>query len=168
MKSVLLFFAVGLALLLSACSPSTKTTPTVAPVTLVQPSSVPATKNSPTASPSVSVDLIRTDQQGAVVVTVTPLNFAQPAQTLDFQVSLETHSVDLSMDLATLASLTTDTGLVVQASAWSGPIGGHHVSGTLSFPSSLNGKPLLEGATKLTLTIKDLDAPERVFIWGLP
>ncbi len=48
------------------------------------------------------------------------------------------------------------------------PTGGHHVSGTLSFPASVEGKPVLDGATKLTLTIKSVDAPERVFIWDLP
>jgi hypothetical protein len=31
----------------------------------------------------------------------------------------------------------------------------------------LSEKPLLDGAKELTLTIKNLDAPERVFRWDL-
>lgn len=44
------------------------------------------------------------DEQGAV----TPLNLADEAATLAFEVAMNTRSVDLSMDLATLATLTTD------------------------------------------------------------
>lgn len=105
------------------------------------------------------------DAQGAVEVTITPLNLNDPGETLDFEVSLNTHSIDLSMDLAALAILTTDTGLTVQASLWEAPRGGHHVKGRLSFPVTSNGTPILEGANQVTLTLMNLDAPERVFIW---
>ena len=71
------------------------------------------------------------------------------------------------MDLAALATLATDRGKTVQASQWDAPSGGHHVSGKLIFPATVDGQPLLEGAQKLTLTIKNLDAPERVFSWDL-
>ena len=80
---------------------------------------------------------------------------------------MNTHSVDLSMDLATLASLTTDDGRSVQATLWDAQLGGHHVSGILSFPASLDGKKLLDGATKLALTITDVDAPGQIFTWEL-
>lgn len=109
----------------------------------------------------------RLDEQGAVVVEVTPANLNSGAETLDFGVALNTHSVDLGMDFATLSTLTTDTGLTVDASAWSGASGGHHVSGTLSFPATVDGAALLGGATEITLTIRDVDAPERVFVWKL-
>jgi hypothetical protein len=108
-----------------------------------------------------------TDNQGAVAVTVKPLDLSIQAEKLLFEVALETHSVDLSMDLAALSTLTTDTGLTVQSDVWDAPRGGHHVSGTLSFPSSVEGKPILDGASKLTLAIKDVDAPERIFAWDL-
>jgi hypothetical protein len=85
------------------------------------------------------------DEQGAVAVEVKPVNLTNPGE----------------------ATLTTDTGKTVQASQWDAPSGGHHVSGKLIFPASLDGKSFLEGAKKLTLTIKDLDAPERVFSWDL-
>jgi len=105
------------------------------------------------------------DQQGAVAVEITPININNPGSTLDFQVSLNTHSVDLSMNLASLATLTTDPGHSVQALLWEAPRGGHHVQGKLSFPADADGAPLLEGAHKLTITLKNLDVPERIFVW---
>jgi hypothetical protein len=72
------------------------------------------------------------------------------------------------MDLATLSTLTTDTGLSVQATTWDAPRGGHHVQGKLIFPATQDGKSILEGTSKLTLTITNVDAPTRVFEWQLP
>lgn len=108
------------------------------------------------------------DDQGAVSVAVTPLNADPDAVTLDFEVAMNTHSVDLSMDLAQLAKLVTDTGREVQAVGWSGEAGGHHVSGVLSFPTAGEGAPSLEGATTMTLTLADVAAPVRSFTWQLP
>ncbi len=39
--------------------------------------------------------------------------------------------------------------------------------GKLIFPATKYGKGILEGATKLTLTISNEDAPSRVFEWQL-
>ncbi len=107
------------------------------------------------------------DEQGFVEVEVTPLNLNAPDETLNFNVGLNTHSVDLSMDLAPLAKLEADNGLGVQAILWDAPSGGHHVSGVLSFPATTDGVTLLEGASHLTLTIHDVDAPERSFTWSI-
>lgn len=105
------------------------------------------------------------DMQGAVSVEVSPLNFDDPGATLDFSVSMNTHSVDLSMNLAELATLTTNTGITAHPLQWNAPLGGHHVSGTLSFPAEVDGASLLDGASTVTLVIADVDVPERVFIW---
>jgi hypothetical protein len=92
----------------------------------------------------------------------------QGAATLDFEVAMNTHSVDLSMDLAALATLSTDAGQQVGASAWQAPRGGHHVSGVLSFPATDgDGNDLLVGASQLTLTVRNLDAAARTFTWNL-
>jgi len=109
----------------------------------------------------------RTDDQGAVVFVVTPLNLDSPGATLDFEVVMDTHSLDIGWDLASLAVLRTDSGQEVQATAW--PIGnGHHYTGTLSFPATAaDGEALLDGAAVLTLTIRDTDVPERVFVWDV-
>ena len=76
------------------------------------------------------------DEQGAISVSVRPLNIGRGEATLDFEIALDTHSVDLSMDLATLATLTTDTGLTMEAGDWQAPQGGHHVTlDTHRFPT---------------------------------
>ncbi len=157
MKPIILSFFFLLVLFLSACSPTAKVQPVV---------SIP-TETAPAPAQAASEETTRTDQQGAVIVDVTPLNLGNPGQTLDFQVSMDTHSVDLSMDLSTLATLATDTGLQVEPISWDGPRGGHHVSGTLSFPTAKDGKPLLAGASQLSLTIRSVDADARIFSWSI-
>ena len=169
-----------LGLLLAACSSSPsavdteETTSGVAPEEIIEkaitgeatsPADEAALADLPAKSGSAET---RVDEQGAVIVSVTPLNLSSPGATLDFEVTLETHSVDLSMNLAELASLTADNGLTVLSSGWDGPQGGHHVAGTLSFPAEANGELLLTGASRLTLTMNNVDAPERVFTWELP
>ncbi len=110
---------------------------------------------------------LRTDGQGAIIFEVTPLNINAPADTLEFDIVLTTHSIDLSMDLAATATLTTDTGITVQATLWDAPRGGHHVEGKLIFPAAVDGKSILDGVTKFTLTILNVDAPSRIFVWEL-
>ncbi|MBI5839831.1 MAG: hypothetical protein HZB19_06990 [Chloroflexi bacterium] len=85
----------------------------------------------------------------------------------EFDGALNTHSVDLSMDLTTLATLTTDSGITVQATTWDAPRGGHHVEGKLVFPATKDGKPILAEAGKITLTTINVDVPSRVFEWEL-
>lgn len=109
----------------------------------------------------------QTDSQGAVIIEITPLNLNSPGERLEFEVVMNTHSVDLSMDLAALATLSTDSGRSVPALAWNAPRGGHHVSGTLVFPAVYDGQPVLQGANRITLSIKDVDAGLRVFTWTL-
>lgn len=165
---------------LAACGPVTST-----PAPQVQPVNTPASNTGSTGSsgdssagsqpgpstlPPVGVagqGLARTDSQGAVEFVVTPLNLTAPGETLDFDVSMNTHSVDVSWDLAAQSVLKTDTGREVKGLSW--PVGGgHHYEGKLTFPAkTADGKALLDGATTLTLVIRDADAPERVFVWEL-
>ncbi len=160
-----LTIALLLILILAACAPSavTSTPPTPQP-TIVLTTEAAAPSGNDTSS---SAALTRKDEQGAVVFEVTPLDLATAADTLDFNVSMNTHSVDLGMDLATLATLTTDTGVTIQAEKWDAIPGGHHVSGKLIFSATSDGKSILDGASKLTLTISNVDAPSRVFEWQL-
>lgn len=148
-----------LTLALVACAP-TQAAP-------LQTDSQPASVSSDSSQTDAG-NLTRTDQQGAVTVEVTPLNLDNPSDQLEFDVVMDTHSVDLSMDLATLATLTTDTGVTIPATRWDAPRGGHHVEGKLIFPAAgHDGQSILDGAKKLTLTIVDVDAPSRVFDWSL-
>ncbi len=172
MRRFLIPTLLTIALVLAACSSassSPQADPQLAPVsnTTATPTDDPGLI--PTLFPDTASnsDMTRIDEQGAMVVEVTPLNLGTPAETLDFSVTMNTHSVDLNMDLAALSTLITDTGSSVQATLWDAPRGGHHVEGRLIFPATKDGKSVLEGATKLTLTILNVDAPSRVFEWHL-
>ena len=169
-----LFVLLALVFGLAACTSATPTSvPQLQPVTESTPASGSASTESsgdPSALPPSGVAgqaLARTDAQGSVEFVVTPLNLSAPGETLDFDVSLNTHSVDVSWELAAQSALKTDTGLEVQGLSW--PVGGgHHYEGTLTFPAkTADGKGMLEGARKLTLTIRDAAAPTRVFEWEL-
>lgn len=154
-----------LILILAACAPSqaTSSPPTPQPtIVLTKEAAVPSGNDT-----NSSADLTRSDEQGMVMFEVTPINLATTANPLEFHIAMNTHSVDLSMDLATLATLTTDTGVTIRAEKWDAVPGGHHVSGKLIFPSTKDGKSILDGASKLTLTIVNVDAPSRVFEWQL-
>jgi hypothetical protein len=158
---------------LAACAPSQGATelPTSQSSPIANAASTPTDDPAliPTLFPNVDAtgELVRLDQQGAVVFEVTPLNLGTPSDTLEFDVAMNTHSVDLGMDLAALSTLTTDAGITIQASKWDAVAGGHHVEGTLMFPSAQDGKSILDGVSKLTLTIVNVDAASRVFEWDL-
>jgi len=132
---------------------------------------VQATQVQPTVIASQEVEPtfhgMKSDEQGFVTVDITPEKLVNSEEALTFVVALNTHSIDLSMDLAELTVLTTDTGKSVQATLWDAPRGGHHVEGKLSFPSSFDETSVLMGAKNITLTIKDLDVPLRTFTWQL-
>jgi hypothetical protein len=154
-----------LAFALAACS--AVATPAAAPPSGNGTNANPTASAGQSPSPSPEQDLARTDAQGAVEFVVTPLNLTAPGETLDFDVSMNTHSVDVSWDLAAQSVLKTDTDLEVKGLNW--PVGGgHHYAGTLTFPAkTADGKSLLEGAKKVTLTIQDAAAPVRIFEWEL-
>lgn len=172
MKRFALPLLLALTLILAACAPQANpdsAQPAAQPVSpeIATPTDDPVLL--PTLFPNTAgtSDMTRMDEQGAVIFEVTPLNLGTPADTVEFDVSMNTHSVDLSMDLAQLATLSTDAGLTVQASKWDATPGGHHVSGKLIFPSMQDTKSILEGASKLTLTIINVDATSRIFEWEL-
>jgi hypothetical protein len=83
------------------------------------------------------------------------------AATLDFDIALNTHSVDLAYDLTQIATLSNDAGEKVNPTKWDGPAGGgHHREGTLSFPQIKNR------GQALTLVLRGIaDVPERTFTW---
>jgi hypothetical protein len=69
-----------------------------------------------------------------VTVAVTPASLSPGAKTWNFSIVLDTHSQDLSDDLAQSALLVDDRGNEFKALAWDGAApGGHHRSGVLRF-----------------------------------
>ncbi|HRJ59498.1 MAG TPA: hypothetical protein PLV64_24675 [Anaerolineales bacterium] len=158
MKRFIIPIFLILTLIITACA-STTTSPLP-----TQPQPDPASTNS--ASPEFDL-ATRMDDQGSIIFEVTLLDLDQTAETLEFNIVLTTHSIDLSMDLAATATLSTDTGATVKSTLWDAPRGGHHVEGKLIFPATEDGKSILDGATKLSLTITEVDAPTRIFEWKL-
>lgn len=158
MKRLLLPALIILTFVITACSATLSPLPT-------QPPSDPVSTVS--ASPEFD-SATRMDDQGAIIFEVTPLNLdSATTESVEFNIVLTTHSIDLSMDLAATATLLTDTGVSVNSTLWDAPRGGHHVEGKLIFPAVQDGKSILDGATKLTLTITNVDAPTRIFEWEL-
>lgn len=113
-------------------------------------------------------DLRRTDERGSVEVVVLYLNPLQQEQTQDlsFEVTLDTHSADLSQyDMGKISFLRVDGGPEMEASGWIKPGGGgHHLSGTLTFKA-----PDITAMDALELVIKTVGGvEERIFQWKLP
>jgi hypothetical protein len=122
---------------------------------------VVSAQSAPSEAPKVFA--AQTSRDGGVTVKVTPKNLARGAPTWDFEVVLDTHSADLSQDLAKTAVLIDGRGREHAPIAWTGaPPGGHHREGVLSF------KPLAAEADSVTLQIRDVGGvAQRSFRWQL-
>jgi len=103
-----------------------------------------------------------TSRENAVTVDVRPEQLAN-GQPAIFMVRMNTHSVNLAVDMVAVSELRDDTGKTYQPVSWKGsPPGGHHRSGTLEFPK-LDGSP-----KKVTLVIRNVsNVPERIFQWDI-
>ena len=76
----------------------------------------------------------RSSSERGVTVKVSATSVGQPGSPSEFAVVLDTHSADLSDDLAQSATLTTDDGRTFKPTGWLGaPPGGHHREGVLVF-----------------------------------
>lgn len=101
--------------------------------------------------------------QGGVTVDVTPAELAAGAKVWSFKVVLDTHSQDLSDDLAKSAVLLDAQGREGKPIAWEGAApGGHHREGVLKFAAF---EPLPE-AVELRIA-RPGEAAARTFRWQL-
>lgn len=100
------------------------------------------------------------NSEGSVSIIVTP-KVLEKGKTGQFEISFTTHSGSLDFDLLQVAKLVDDEGNNYKPVSWSGGKGGHHLEGALSF------SPILEKATKVTLTLFKIDGTDRVFSWEL-
>ncbi len=162
-KLILFTTVLGLGvLLLAGCAgaptPTSVPPPTTAATVANAGSSNPSAPNS--SGPGFET---QSSNGGSVTVDVKPtaLTVGEP---VSFDIAMNTHSVDLSDDMAKISVLRDDTGKEYAPTSWEGGgAGGHHRSGTLLFPA-LTSKP-----KSVELVIKGLaKVPERVFKWDLP
>ena len=103
------------------------------------------------------------DSAGGVTVAVTPASLAAGAKTWDFSIVLDTHSQELSDDLAKSAVLLDDKGSEFKPIAWDGASpGGHHRKGVLKF------NPIAPRPQAVELRIhRPGEAKARTFRWEL-
>lgn len=174
-RGLVLLGLVAILLVLAACSQNQSQTSGATTTPEPAATSAPAngqteTDNTADTQPATSSSLTQSAAAGEVTIEITPLNLADTqAPTLDFQVTLDTHSVELDADLTQLAVLQVGASEVA-ATAWQAPeSSGHHVAGTLSFPATdESGQRLLEDATTFSLVIRDLaEVAERTFSWDM-
>lgn len=126
-------------------------------------------ENQNTQTPAISgtVDSIldelksQTSSEGSVTISVTPSKLAN-AGTWEFEITLDTHSVELDSDLTKAAILIADDK-EYQPIAWDGdPPGGHHRNGILQFA------PISQQPESIALKIRNIGGvEERDFIWQL-
>ncbi|MBI2830393.1 MAG: hypothetical protein HYX81_04450 [Chloroflexi bacterium] len=117
------------------------------------------------SSLSPSNGLVQSNEGGAVTIAVKWLG--QRNGSLVFQVSMDTHSVDLDVyDLDNLALLRDDNGKEYRPVSWQAAAGGHHRSGTLAF--SVPGLLEENAGKSIYMVIRDVaGVAERDFRWEL-
>lgn len=142
---------------LAACSSTGAPPATAIPTQTVAPIQL-----SPEAEPAVPAQLEpQSNDAGAVTVQVVPLA-PGPGNTVEFQVAMNTHSVELDADMLTSVRLRDDAGNEYVPVAWDGPAaGGHHREGIIKFPA-------LKSETRtITLVVRNVaGVPERAFKWS--
>ena len=143
--------------LVAACSSSAP------PVSVGPSSSVGAASTGPsTQSADASSQQTQTSDGGQVTVVV---DWAGPASGAAFEVTLDTHSVDLDALDLTDATLQNDRGETLTAGAWDAPKGGHHREGTLTFAGD-DVSSFLAEAEWVEMTLVGIgDLPERTLRW---
>jgi uncharacterized protein (DUF305 family) len=132
--------------------------------------STPVMTPEATVGHETASDLTHEAQAGAILVKAIPLNLHDTAaERLDFQVVLETHSVDLNFDLGNMTLLRAGNEELAPVAWTPSASGGHHVTGILSFPATTaDGEPVHTAASEVTMVITGLpDAEDLSFTWDI-
>lgn len=124
----------------------------------------------PAATTSQSLDIQQStgklspqiNEEANVSIEVTP-KILENGKDPQFQIALNTHSTDLSFDVAKIVVLVDDKGNSYSDSNWNGSEpGGHHRNGILTFNKPLSNTKYVE------LIIKDVaGVSERKFRWNI-
>lgn len=76
-----------------------------------------------------------------------------------FEIKMDTHSGSLDYEMAKISYVRDRKGNIVKPEKWDGGIGGHHFSGTLTFPK-------FDDSRGFELVIQDVaEVKERVLKW---
>jgi len=117
--------------------------------------------NNSSSPAGIISQLPQMNSEGEVTVKVSPKDLTQSAASWDFEIILNTHSVELSYDLTQTSILRDEDGKEYRPLSWEGdPPGGHHREGLLSF-SVISPKP-----RKIELIMREISrVAERRFLW---
>ncbi|MCL4366435.1 hypothetical protein M1437_04370 [Patescibacteria group bacterium] len=117
----------------------------------------------PTQNQNSNNSLTKESSEGPVTVAVTPQGLDSSSSTWNFDISLNTHSEELSQDLVAASEIVDDQGKSYRPISWEGaPPGGHHREGVLKF-SPISPKPKF-----IEIKIKNVGGvSERRFKWNL-
>lgn len=97
---------------------------------------------------------------GAVEVEITPTKL-KSGQDMVFELSLNTHSVDLDYNYTQILTVEDNEGNTYKATNWSGGNSGHHLSGQIEF------EPLSKDTQSIKLNVSRIDDQKEVFEWDL-
>ncbi|MBS4021190.1 MAG: hypothetical protein KGZ79_02030 [Dethiobacter sp.] len=116
-----------------------------------------------------NLNSVRVEKKGNVTVTVVLLDLEGEQQDIRFDITLDTHSVNLSRyDILSEVSLSSENGasLTGEELVWESVSNEtHHIRGNLVVPGQLMKQP---GYDKITLEIYNLDGVDvRQFTWNL-
>lgn len=105
----------------------------------------------------------QTNSEENVTVQITPLNISKTSNFWEFEISMQTHSVELNQDLVKNSVMIDNNGKRYYPVAWEGdPPSGHHRKGILKFEAI---SPIPKS---IMLKINQIgDVQERVFKWDL-
>ena len=101
-------------------------------------------------------DLSEQKENSEAGVTITAVYLGDSA----FEIKMDTHSGSLDYDMAKISYIRDGYGNIIKPQKWDGGIGGHHFSGTLTFPE-------FDDSRSFELVIQDVsEVKERVLKWS--
>ena len=100
-------------------------------------------------------DLSEQKENSEAGVTITAVYLGNNA----FEIKMDTHSGSLDYEMAKISYIRDGKGNTIKPENWDGGIGGHHFSGTLTFPK-------FDDSRGFELVIQDVaEVKERVLKW---
>lgn len=103
----------------------------------------------------------KTDNQANVTVEVIPKSIGVNQEKNTFEISFNTHSVDLNFDFQKVIILKDNLGNKYEAIEWTGGKSGHHMNGNIVFPK------IDSNAKSIEMEIDSVGGVTRIFDWEL-